>query len=240
MSLETKAKETELDIGELRNLLQIATRQKVKDLLGINIRKYETELVSLKEEMARANSRLKSEENGAAPPAKTENKTTPESQLKDYSWDQSEKYVKLYLTGLSGLADLDSAAVKIAYADESLNVRIENLKGKTLLFNIYKTCHKIAPEKCYHKVKSDYLVVFLSKYNPGSNWSHITYAEKAVADAKKTPDSKPGDVASDDPSAGLMNMMKKLYNEGDEDMKRTIAKAWTEGQEKKNAPGMDF
>ena len=29
-------------------------------------------------------------------------------------------------------------------------------------------------------------------------------------------------------------MMKKMYDEGDDDMKRTIAKAWTEGQEKKN------
>ena len=39
--------------------------------------------------------------------------------------------------------------------------------------------------------------------------------------------------AKDDPSAGLMNMMKKLYDDGDDDMKRTIAKAWTEGQGKK-------
>ena len=29
-------------------------------------------------------------------------------------------------------------------------------------------------------------------------------------------------------------MMKKMYDEGDDEMKRTIAKAWTEGQEKKN------
>ena len=28
--------------------------------------------------------------------------------------------------------------------------------------------------------------------------------------------------------------MKKMYDEGDDEMKRTIAKAWTEGQEKKN------
>jgi len=239
MSLEAKAKETELDIDELKHLFQIATRQKVKDLLGINIRKHETELVSLKEKMALADSRLKVEENGVDK-AKTDTKSVPESQLKDYSWDQSEKYVKLYLTGLNGVSGLDASAVKISYADESLNVRIENLKGKTLLFNIHKTCHKIAPEKSYHKVKSDYLVIFLSKYNAGSNWTHITYAEKAVADAKKTNDAKPSDVGSDDPSAGLMNMMKKLYNEGDEEMKRTIAKAWTEGQEKKNTPGMDF
>ena len=44
-------------------------------------------------------------------------------------------------------------------------------------------------------------------------------------------DPKPD--ASKDPSAGLMDMMKKMYEEGDDEMKRTIAKAWTEGQDKK-------
>jgi len=30
-----------------------------------------------------------------------------------------------------------------------------------------------------------------------------------------------------------MDMMRKMYNEGDDEMKRTIAKAWTESQEKR-------
>lgn len=32
-------------------------------------------------------------------------------------------------------------------------------------------------------------------------------------------------------------MMKKMYEEGDDDMKRTIAKAWTESQDKKAGGG---
>ena len=53
-----------------------------------------------------------------------------------------------------------------------------------------------------------------------------------AADSKsKAMDPKPD--ASKDPSAGLMDMMKKMYEEGDDEMKRTIAKAWTEGQDKK-------
>ena len=35
------------------------------------------------------------------------------------------------------------------------------------------------------------------------------------------------------PICALLQMMKKMYEEGDDEMKRTIAKAWTEGQEKK-------
>lgn len=37
---------------------------------------------------------------------------------------------------------------------------------------------------------------------------------------------------TDDPSAGLMDMMRQMYEDGDDDMKRTIAKAWTESREK--------
>jgi calcyclin binding protein len=37
----------------------------------------------------------------------------------------------------------------------------------------------------------------------------------------------------EDPSAGIMNMMKKMYEEGDENTKRTIAEAWTKANDKK-------
>lgn len=41
----------------------------------------------------------------------------------------------------------------------------------------------------------------------------------------------------DDPSAGLMKMMKKMYDDGDENMKRTIAEAWTKANDKKGGKG---
>ena len=33
-----------------------------------------------------------------------------------------------------------------------------------------------------------------------------------------------------------MKMMKKMYNEGDDNMKKTIAEAWTKAQDKKEKP----
>ncbi len=38
---------------------------------------------------------------------------------------------------------------------------------------------------------------------------------------------------SGDPGAGLMKLMKKMYDEGDDDLKRTITKSWYEAQEKR-------
>ena len=48
---------------------------------------------------------------------------------------------------------------------------------------------------------------------------------------------KADDSAAADPSANLMTMMKQMYEDGDDDMKRTIAKAWTESRDKQ--PGAD-
>ena len=54
-----------------------------------------------------------------------------------------------------------------------------------------------------------------------------------VAADSKSKAMEPKPDTSKDPGAGLMDMMKKMYEEGDDEMKRTIAKAWTEGQDKK-------
>ena len=50
---------------------------------------------------------------------------------------------------------------------------------------------------------------------------------------------KPPKVDKDegDPSQGLMKLMKQMYDEGDDEMKRTIAKAWHESQEKREKEG---
>lgn len=42
-----------------------------------------------------------------------------------------------------------------------------------------------------------------------------------------------------DPSEGLMSVLKKIYTDGDDEMKRTINKAWVESQDKKTK-GDDF
>ncbi|KAL0924579.1 hypothetical protein M5K25_005421 [Dendrobium thyrsiflorum] len=38
-----------------------------------------------------------------------------------------------------------------------------------------------------------------------------------------------------DPMAGIMDLMKNMYDDGDDDMKRTIAKAWSDARSGKNA-----
>lgn len=80
---------------------------------------------------------------------------------------------------------------------------------------------------------TDSVVIFLAKVKQGTKWSHLTSNE-----VKPKPDFSADDLDSNgDPSSGLMNMFKKMYEDGDDEMKRTIAKAWTESREKQK---MDF
>lgn len=67
----------------------------------------------------------------------------------------------------------------------------------------------------------------------------MTSTEKRLADVKNSSYSEvSADTDKSDPTAGLMNIMKKMYDTGDPEMKKMIAKAWTEGQENK-MKGMD-
>ena len=45
---------------------------------------------------------------------------------------------------------------------------------------------------------------------------------------------KPDKNKDEDPGTSMMKLMQKMYDDGDDDMKRTIKKAWHESQEKKN------
>lgn len=62
----------------------------------------------------------------------------------------------------------------------------------------------------------------------------MTLTEKRLADIKKS-DMK---MDKDDPSAGVMGLMKSMYDSGDSETKRMIAKAWTESQQKQMEGGV--
>jgi len=88
-------------------------------------------------------------------------------------------------------------------------------------------------EKGSFKLKSNSLLIKMTKQNGGS-WAQLGYKE--VQKKSKGDDEK----MKDNPQGAMMDMMKKLYQDGDDDMKRMIAKSWTENQDKKEARGMNM
>lgn len=105
---------------------------------------------------------------------------------------------------------------------------MKNLENKDYVLTINKLLNPIVPEQSTWKVKNDMVIVTIAKEKQ-ENWSHVTELEKKMSDSKK---KLPEMDENSHPTDGLMSIMKNMYEQGDDEMKRMIAKAWTESQSK--------
>ncbi|XP_003743098.1 calcyclin-binding protein [Galendromus occidentalis] len=233
--MPVKIEELKADIAELRNLLETASRAKVRDVLSTELRKMETILISLKE--AADKNPPSASASASSNPPKT-SAVIPTEKLRDYAWDQSDKFVKFYLT-VPGVQNLDANLIALTVTETGCSLTI-SAPDKTRIFSIEKLLENVVVEESHHKVKTDSIVILLKKKKSG-NWPFITKTEKNIKEARDAK-FKP-EIESDDPSKGLMSMMKKLYEEGDDEMKRSIAKAWSQSRDggaSSTMEGMDF
>ena len=204
----------QLDLKELEKLQAIAERPRWKQLLLFEKVKIQNEI--------QANEKVKAK--GDTPVVKKI--ATPTVKITSYAWDQSDKFVKIYLSDLKGVQDIATSDIFLTSAEQIHTLTIKNLNGKNYIFNVPKLLHSVTSAS--FKVKSDLILLMLKK-EVSQNWEHLTEQEKMKKDEKnKAPDLD----KNADPSASIMNMMKKMYDEGDDEMKRTIAKAWTESRDK--------
>jgi len=144
--------------------------------------------------------------------------------------------VKIYIT-LKDVHQLSKEAIVCNFTEKSLDLRVLGLDNKNYHLPINNLCAKIDTEKSNFKVKTDMIVVSLIK-KIAKDWSHITLVEKKIKESKTS--SMPEMSEDNDPSASLMNLMKQMYQDGDDDMKKTIEKAWTQSHEKQKNNVMDL
>ena len=214
--MSTKADELKLDIEEINNLLQHASRQRSKDVLGLEIRRLQTELIKLDE-----GNKVTSTSTIAV---SNVSEKCYEVKLNNYGWDQSSARMTLYIT-LKDVHQLPKEAVICNFTEKSLDLRVLKLDNKNYRLTINDLCEEIDAEQSNVKVKTDMVIINLFK-KVAKNWSHVTAVEKRIKELKKN--MVPNIGEDTDPGAGLMNVVKKMYQEGNDEMKKTIAKAWTE------------
>ncbi|KAF7286726.1 hypothetical protein GWI33_004349 [Rhynchophorus ferrugineus] len=217
--MANKIEELKKDIAEIENLEKHAIRQKVKDILSIEKRKLVSEVVRLEEQETKMEIPVE--------PPKVPIKTTNipyEVKLNNYAWDQSQKFVKFYIT-LPKVNTVPAENVQCEFKEKSLELKVKNLENKDYVFKITQLLHCIEPKDSTCKVKNDLILINAAK-KEDIRWSHVTEWEKKSSESKKMPSFDSDDKS--DPSASLMNLMKNMYETGDDEMKRTIAKAWTD------------
>ncbi|RNA33863.1 calcyclin-binding [Brachionus plicatilis] len=218
-TVELRIKELQADLEEYKTLSGQATRPSVKQSIKTQTEKLEQELDKLQKSESERKSKLAASTN-QTPGVYTK-------KIDTYGWDQSDKFVKIYITCLKDLNTIKDSDLETHFEQRAFDISIKNLKNLNYNLKIGNLLNSIDSAGSYAKLKTDMVTVFLKKKNIGENWSCLT--EKEMISKEK---STPKIDENADPQEGLMSLMKKMYEEGDDEMKRTISKAFTESREK--------
>ncbi|XP_004596335.1 calcyclin-binding protein [Ochotona princeps] len=220
--------ELQKDLEEVKVLLEKSTRKRVRDALTAEKAKIETEVRNKMQQKPQE----RAEPGDSDKPAPVTAGYTVK--ISNYGWDQSEKFVKIYIT-LTGVHQVPLEDVQVHFTERSFDLLVKNLNGKSYSMIVNNLLKPISVEGSSKKVKTDTVLILCRKKAENTRWDYLTQVEKECKEKEK-----PSYDAEADPSEGLMNVLKKIYEDGDDDMKRTINKAWVESREKQAKGDTEF
>merc|ERR1739848_335183 len=231
------------DLEEYERVLATVNRPNVRASIADSISTLKTNIKQITDEVAK-NTKETTKAEEKPPTATTMTTTTKQNlftaKISNYGRDESAKLMKVYIT-LPNIEKLTQEQVSCDFTEHSFRVFVSNHNGKNYLLEILKLAGTIEVAGSSCRVKSGNVIVSLKKVDC-KMWGCLTDAEKRAKEKKDNEmDSKKDGMDSSDPSAGIMNLMKKMYDDGDDDMKRMIKKTWYESQQKQKSgemPGM--
>ncbi|QQP35160.1 Calcyclin-binding protein [Caligus rogercresseyi] len=163
--MESKLSELRLDAKELKTVLESVSRPKVKDLLTLDLRKLETDIIQIED--ALKSSQSSSSSSGPKSVGIVPNSLSVKAydvQIKNYSWEDAEETVKIYIMNLKDVTSLSKPGdILCEFTKNSVHLRINNLGGKNHVFTLKETSELIDPEKSSYKLKSDMVILTLAK-----------------------------------------------------------------------------
>ncbi|XP_039288071.1 calcyclin-binding protein [Nilaparvata lugens] len=215
-----KIAELKLDVAELNKLSKLCERTRVRDVISLETRRLETEISRLTE-LQQANQPANAPvENKSSLVSKN---TCYDVKITNYAWDQSDKLVKIFVT-LEKVQNLPEDSINSTFTDRSFELVVKGIENKNYVLTIKNLLEEINPNESKWKVKTNSVVLWLAKKEAGKTWSHLTSVEKKANEAKAPPKFKD----NEDVSTGIMDVMREMYQNGDDEMKRTIMKSWAE------------
>lgn len=132
------------------------------------------------------------------------------------------------MSGVDGVGKHNKQDIDCEFTDSSLDLRILNFNGKNWRLKISALNNLIDPAESKLKIKSNSITLELKKREK-RQWSDVKEKKLATQGLNKT--SKKEEES--EPGAALIDMMKELYNTGDDQMKKTIAESWEKSRREK-------
>ena len=141
-------------------------------------------------------------------------------------------FVTLYVP-LPSVGSIPRNNITCDFTATSFDLIVDDLDGKSYRLFRDNLEKDIDPEKSKYLVKADKIVVKLAKikteYGSTEMWTDLT------AKKKKKPGKK------DDPAASIMELMKEMYDSGDDNMKKMIGETMLKQRRGElNGPPNDF
>lgn len=219
-------------MAELKSFWSTAIRPQVKSLLLSEITKTETTINGLTQQ-------LTIKPNPSNTIGGTDAPKRYNVELVNYAFDQSDKFVKLFVT-VDNVQNWGTDNVTVEFTDRSVNLLAKGDDNKDYKLQINNLLETIDVEKSYRKINQNMVTIYAKKVKEGTKWTCLTSIEKRLKDIQAenmAPVEEDDDIDPKDPSSRLQSIMKKMYQSGDSEMKRMISKAWVEGEEKKLKDG---
>lgn len=224
----------EKEKGDLINSLDLEKEQMDMDSVDIDIDVEKKENQSL---------------NSLAQPMTSTSTTTTSNALpsmfipiKTFGWDSGEynsPSVSIYVT-LPGITKDLASKVSCDFTANSFDLKIQDLEKKS--YRLFKDNleKNIIPENSKYRVKKDKIVITLRKVKGSysyETWNNLqAKATSSVGGNKKGPGGS--NASKDDPMGGIMNLMKDMYQDGDDNMKKIIGEAMMKAQSGEKSPGL--
>ncbi|GMF30185.1 unnamed protein product [Phytophthora fragariaefolia] len=175
------------------------------------------------------------------------------SEISRFGWEDDgygkPKVAVYVMSGIDGVGDLPKENVTCHFTKTSFDLKVCCCCVYCCSLVKQHLEKEIDPSKSSFRVKKNRVTISLHKADKDNTWMNLT-SKNPLKSTK--PDTS-------DPAAGIMDMMKvrpmlrhssqgrvrqltvaacllqNMYDEGDDEMKRTIAKAWSESREKSGA-----
>ena len=178
------------------------------------------------------NANVKVNVNAAPPKTSLSMKYKPIDKFSFDAGSYNSPSVTIYIM-LSNIGTLNKSQINCSFTKTSFDLTISDFDGANYRLLKDNLEHEINPEESKMKIKANKIIIKLQKvkseYGSYDSWNELT-SKKSKTEAKKK---------KENPASSIMDLMKDMYDKGDDNMKKMIGETMTKQREGKLGNGLD-